>query len=50
MIHDAHQLLGSRKGQGPKQNRVYQAEDGGIGSDAEREREDDHGGEAGILA
>ena len=45
--HD--QPLGGRERQRPEQNAIDDAEDGCVCPNAEREREHDHGGEAGIL-
>ena len=43
-------VAGSVDGNRPQQHGVDQAEDGGVGADAERERKRGDGGEAGLLA
>lgn len=47
---NADEILWRRERQGPKQNAVYQAENGGVCADAESDREHCDDGESGILA
>jgi hypothetical protein len=49
LIPDHDQPLGFWKGQRPQQYGVHDTENGGVGADAEGEREHHHGREAGIL-
>ncbi len=46
---DLDYRLGVRVWQRPQEDAVDDAEDGGVGADAKREREDRHDGEAGVL-
>ncbi len=46
---DAHEAVRLRIGQGPEQDRVEHAEDGGGRPDPEGQREHGDGGEAGVL-
>ena len=41
--------VAGRERQRPEDNAINDAKDGGVGADAEREREDSHGGEARVL-
>src|ERR1039458_5535317 len=43
------ELAGISEGKRAKQHRIDDAENGGVGSDSEGERENRHGGKAGIL-
>ena len=47
---DADELFGMGIGKPDEENSVDEAEDGGVGADAESQREDSDGREAGILA
>jgi hypothetical protein len=49
-VPERGQPLGLAEGQRPQRDAVDDAEDGGGGADAERDREDRRGGEAGLLA
>src|ERR1700732_2463462 len=48
-VAEEYELLGMGDGQGAEEDGVEQGEDGGVGSDAEGEREQGDGGEAGAL-
>src|SRR5206468_10706823 len=41
------QPIGGSEGQWPDENTIHDAEDGGVGADAQRQREHGHDGEAG---
>ena len=47
---DHDQPIGILERQRPEERRIDQAEDGAVRADAERERQDRRGGEAGVLA
>ena len=49
LVVDRDQPIGVVEGQGPEEHRVHDAEDGGVGSDAERQRDDRDEREAGSL-
>lgn len=49
-VVERHELVGTLDRQWPQQHRVDQAEDGGVGAGAERQRDDGHGGKAALPA
>jgi hypothetical protein len=46
LLPDTHNSFGAWKGQRPKKNGVYKTEDGRVGANPERQRENRHGCEA----
>jgi hypothetical protein len=49
-LPDQHDALRVLVGQGLQQHAAHKTEDGGVGSDTERERQERNGGEAGRAA
>jgi hypothetical protein len=49
-LPERYEAVGIWVGKRFEEHAVYHAEDGGIGADSERQREDGDGGESGILA
>ena len=49
-LGNPYQAVAARIGQGPQQDGVYHAEDGGVGADAQRQREHGHRGESRVSA
>ena len=49
LFGDLHETIRIFVGQRAQQDRVDDAKDGGVGADAEGERDDRHGREAGVL-
>jgi len=47
---DIHELAGVARRNGPQEQLIHQAEDGGIHADTERQRSDGDGSESGISA
>jgi hypothetical protein len=48
-VPDLHEMIGVLERQGLKQDSVYNAEDGGVGADAQGHDEDGNGGESGAF-
>jgi len=48
-LPDQHETVGVGKWQGFQQGGIYHAEDCCVGANPERERQDSHSGEAGVL-
>src|SRR6185437_1592597 len=49
-LEQQHELIGIRIGKGSQKHGIHDAENGGVGADAESEREHGDGGEAGGFA